>query len=96
MNDINQDREVITLDVVNKFLSEIRSGDSNHGLSIAQMMLSEGPNFKPEMLILLVEAVVELSVLAGSADAKEYLAETWPILKRNHLRRLTNKIGGSD
>lgn len=51
-------------------LSEIRLGDSRNGLSIAQMMLSEGPNFTPELLIILVEAVAELSVLASSSDVK--------------------------
>lgn len=92
MNELNTNQHEITFNLAQKLLSEIRSGDSNHGLSIAQMMLSEGPSFTPEMLITLVEAVVELSVLAGSSDAKEYLAETWPILKNNHLRRLANKV----
>lgn len=96
MNEVDNDRHIITYDVALKLLAEIRSGNSEHGLSIAQMMLSEGPYFTPEVLIILVEAVVELSALAGSADAKEYLGETWPILKKNHLRRLTNKTGGPE
>lgn len=91
MIDSDKDQKEIALEVATNLLSEIRSGDPDHGLSIAQMMLSEGPNFNPELLVVLVEAVIEVSAKAGSADAIEYLAETWPILRRNHLRRLTNK-----
>jgi hypothetical protein len=79
----------VTISVIKSILREIRSGDFDHGLSVAQMLLSEGPNFDPELLMIIVECVVELSAQAGSIDAKEYLEEKWPVLRNNHLKRLS-------
>jgi len=89
---VTEKSDAVTLDVSRKILAEInRSGDSNHGLSVAQMLLSEGPDFTPELLIVLVESVIKLSAQAGSADATEYLDDSWPTLKPAHLRRLKRK-----
>ena len=90
---MEEDRVVTTRSVCKSILSEIQGGDIDHGLSIAEMLLSEGPNFDPELLIDIVEAVVELSKQAGSSDAEEYLQDKWPTLKKAHLRRLTSKAG---
>jgi hypothetical protein len=92
MDDTNNlNREEVTLDVTKNILKEIKAGDLDHGLSVAEMLLSEGPNYSPELLILLIESIIELAAQAGSLDAKEYLKEKWPTLKRGHLRRLTRK-----
>lgn len=92
MENNEANRITTTRSVCKNLLSEIRGGDINHGLSIAEMLLSEGPNFDPELLIDIVEAVVELSKQAGSSDAEEYLHDKWPILKKAHLRRLASKV----
>ena len=85
MDENNINREEVTLSVAKSILSEIRGGDVNHGLSIAEMLLSEGPSFSPELLITIVESIVVLSAQAGSLDAKKYLDEKWPKLKSSHL-----------
>ena len=98
MKTTDPDRIKITIETSNNLLNEIHSGDADHGVSIAHMLLSEGPNFDPCLLVILVEAIVELSKIAGSDDAKKFLQETWPITKRRHLIRLQNRIKetGSD
>jgi hypothetical protein len=80
-----------TLQMIDCFISGIKEGEANHGYSLCQMLLSEGPNIDPETLVLITEGVLELSVLAGSDIAKDYLAEQWPILKKNHINRLARK-----
>jgi len=92
MEDNEENRIAITRSVCKSLLSEIRSGDVSHGLSIADMLLSEGPNFDPELLIDIVEAVVELSKQAGAYNAEDYLRDNWPIVKKAHLRRLSSKV----
>lgn len=91
MNTHDLDREAITLDLSRKILEEIKAGDLDHGLSVAEMLLSEGPRFNPDLLIVLVESVIELAAQAGSSNAREYLEEKWPALEAGHLRRLTRK-----
>ena len=88
---MSRQSEPVAIDVSRKFLAEIKNGDADHGLSIAQMLLSEGPDLSPDLLIVLVESVIELSVLAGSTDAKTYLSDKWPTLKQAHLRRITER-----
>ena len=92
MNTDNPDREKITLELSKKFLAEIKAGDFDHGLSVAEMLLSEGPKFNPDLLIALVESVIELAAQAGSSNAREYLENKWPTLAKGHLRRLKSKI----
>lgn len=91
MDNDELDREVVTLEISKKILEEIKAGDFDHGLSVGEMLLSEGPNFTPDLLIVLVESVIELAAQGGSSDAKEYLEEKWPTLKASHLRRLRRK-----
>lgn len=92
MDTNNPNREEITIEVSKNFLNEIKAGDFDHGLSVANMLLSEGPNFTPELLIVLVESIIELSAQAGSEDAKEYLESKWPTLRVAHLKRLKRKL----
>lgn len=92
-NSNDENRKQKTIDISQELLAEIKAGDIDHGLSVAQMLLSEGPKFAPELLIVLIESVVELCAQAGSQDAKDYLNDTWPTLKRAHLRRLTGNQG---
>jgi len=84
-------REEITLTLSQNLLKEIKAGDFDHGLSVAEMLLSEGPNLDPSVLIILVESVIELASQAGSSNAQIYLKDQWPTLKASHLRRLKNK-----
>lgn len=91
MEESEENRVATTRSVCKSLLSEVRGGDVSHGLSIAEMLLSEGPDFDPELLIDIVEAVVELSKQAGASNAEDYLRDKWPILKKAHLRRLTSK-----
>lgn len=84
-----KNRGETVMDVSAKLLAEIRDGDIDHGLSVAQMLLSEGPVFEPELLVVLIECVIEISAQAGSADARDYLDRKWPTLRQAHLRRLS-------
>ena len=92
MSEKKQDRENITLEVSQKLLNEIKSGDVEHGVSVTNMLLSEGPNISPDLLIVIVESILHISVKAGSADAKDYLESKWPTLKVAHLKRLKRKF----
>ncbi len=85
------DREQITLELSRKLLEEIKAGDLDHGLNVAEMLLSEGPRYSPDLLIILVESIIELAAQAGSSNAREYLEEKWPTLNKAHLRRLQSK-----
>lgn len=88
-----ENRRETALEVSENLLDRIAQGDVDLGVGVAQMMLSEGPNFDGEILVVLVESVVQLSAKAGSKEAREYLRNTWPELRSAHLRRLTKKQG---
>lgn len=91
MKSNSNERIDITRSVCKDLLAEIKHGDIDHGLSIAEMILSEGPSYDPELLIDIVEAVLELSKQAGAENAKSYLDEKWPILRNAHLRRFKSR-----
>ena len=86
-----QERIDITRAGCKELLAGIKNGDVSSGFVLAHMLLSEGPNYDPELLLDIVEAVLELSRKAGSSEFEVFLAEQWPALKTIHFKRLSKK-----
>ena len=87
-----QKRLDITRAGCKELLSAVKKGDASSGFGIAHMLLSEGPNYDPELLLDIVEGVLELSRVAGSSESDIFLNEEWPALKPIHLKRLSKDL----
>ena len=91
MSDQDAERLSVTMSVCRSIVADIKAGNIDHGVSIGDMLLSEGPNIAPELLVEIVEAILQLSAVSGGPNAEEYLSERWSELKKIHVKRLRRK-----